>query len=268
MSAVLIVLAHPEPQSFNGLLFRVSINELKAQGHEVKTSDHFSMKWKSEIDRADFPSLSADAPLKPAYASAETYTTGNLTEDVKIEQEKLLWADTVLIHFPLWWYTMPAILKGWIERVFSMGFAYGVGEHSEKHFGDRYGEGVFVGKRAMLVVTVGSWKEQYSARGIAGPIGDLLFPINHGVLYYPGFQVLLSHVIYQMDRLDEARFEREAETFRETLLQLDTIEPIAYRPQNGGDHEMPTLTLKPGLEKANTTGFSLHIRNAEAESGK
>ncbi|KAH7177132.1 flavoprotein-like protein, partial [Fusarium sp. MPI-SDFR-AT-0072] len=179
-----------------------------------------------------------------------------------------LWADAVLIHFLLWWYTMPAILKGWIERVFSMGFAYVVGEHSEKHFGDRYGEGVFVGKRAMLVVTVGSWKEQYSAREIAGPIGDLFFPINHGVLYYPDFQVLLSHAIYQMDRLDEVRFEREAETFRETLLQLDTIEPIAYRQQNGGDHEMPTLTLKPGLEKANTTGFSLHIRNARAESGK
>ncbi|KAF4341884.1 NAD(P)H dehydrogenase (quinone) [Fusarium beomiforme] len=263
---VLIVLAHPEPQSFNGSLFKVSINELKAQGHEVKTSDLYSMKWKSEIDREDFLSLSPDARLKPAFASGEAYATGNLTEDVKIEQEKLLWADAVLIHFPLWWYSMPAILKGWIERVFSMGFAYGLGEYNDKHFGNRYGEGPFVGKRAMLVVTIGGRKEHYSARGIAGPLDDLLFPINHGVLYYPGFDVLPSHVIYRTDKLDEVGFEREAEVLREKLRQLDTIEPIAYRPQNGGDYELPSLLLKPGLEEDNTSGFSLHVRKTrEAE---
>ncbi|KAF5532988.1 NAD(P)H dehydrogenase (quinone) [Fusarium mexicanum] len=152
---VLVVLAHPEPRSFNGSLFQVSVNELEAQGHQVKTSDLYSMKWKAEIDRADFPDLSSDARLKVPYASRDSYTSGNLTEDVKTEQEKLLWADVVLFHFPLWWYTMPAILKGWVERVFSMGFAYGRGEHSDKHYGDRYGEGVFAGKRAMLVVTAG-----------------------------------------------------------------------------------------------------------------
>lgn len=50
---------------------------------------------------------------------------------------------------------MPAILKGWFERVFSPGFAYGVGEHSETRWGDRYSEGAMAGKRAMLLVTVG-----------------------------------------------------------------------------------------------------------------
>ncbi|KAG7405092.1 Ribosyldihydronicotinamide dehydrogenase [Fusarium oxysporum f. sp. rapae] len=265
---VLIVLAHPEPQSFNGSLFKVSVNELKAQGHQVKTSDLYSMKWKSEIDRADFPSLATDARLKVAYASRDSYAAGNLTEDVKTEQEKLLWADVVLIHFPLWWYTMPAILKGWVERVFSMGFAYGYGEHSDKHYGDRYGEGVFAGKRAMLVVTAGGQKEHFSTRGIAGHIDDLLYPINHGVLYYPGFQVLPSHVVYQTDRLDQAGFEKEAEVLREKLRHLDTTEPIAYRPQNGGDYEIPKLTLKPGLGGKNATGFSIHIRNGGAAEDK
>lgn len=36
---------------------------------------------------------------------------------------------------------MPAILKGWVDRVFAYGFAYGVGEHSDKRWGDRYGDG-------------------------------------------------------------------------------------------------------------------------------
>lgn len=60
-------------------------------------------------------------------------------------------------------------MKGWIDRVYAWGFAYGVGEHSNRHWGDRYGEGTFVGKRAMLIVTTGGWAEHYSPRGINGP---------------------------------------------------------------------------------------------------
>jgi NAD(P)H dehydrogenase (quinone) len=73
---------------------------------------------------------------------------------------------------------MPAIMKGWIERVYAYGFAYGVGEHSDTHWGDRYGEGMMAGKRAMVIVTTGGWASHYSARGINGPLDDLLFPIS------------------------------------------------------------------------------------------
>lgn len=83
--------------------------------------------------------------------------TGTQSADIAGEQEKLLWADTVIFQFPLWWFSLPAIMKGWIDRVYAYGFAYGVGEHSDTHWGDRYGEGTFAGKRAMLVVTAGGW---------------------------------------------------------------------------------------------------------------
>lgn len=65
------------------------------------------------------------------------------------EQEKLLWADTIIFQFPLWWYTMPAILKGWVDRVFTYRFAYGVGEHSDTKYGERFGEGTLAGRRAL-----------------------------------------------------------------------------------------------------------------------
>jgi hypothetical protein len=48
----------------------------------------------------------------------------------------------------MWWFSMPAILKGWVERVYAHGFAYGVGEHSDKRWGDRYGEGMMGGPGA------------------------------------------------------------------------------------------------------------------------
>src|ERR1700755_2836275 len=187
---VLLVFAHPEPRSLNGALCDVAVRELKAQGHEVRVSDLYADGLKSEVDRADFPTLAPDARLKPATASRDGYAAKALTADVRAEQEKLLWADVLILQFPLWWFSMPAILKGWVERVFAYGFAYGVGEHSDKRWGDRYGEGIFAGKRAMLIVTAGGWESHYAQRGINGPIEDILFPIQHGMLYYPGFDVL------------------------------------------------------------------------------
>lgn len=257
---VFIIFAHPEPQSLGGSLLRATVEELEAQGHEVQVSDLYAMHWKSQIDRSDFPKLAADARLRVAYASGEATFSDTLTDDVKREQEKLVWADTVILQFPLWWYSMPAILKGWVDRVYSMGFAYGIGEHNDKRWGDRYGEGKMLGKRAMVVVTVGGWKEHYSARGICGPIDDLLFPITHGTLYYVGFKVLPSFVVYQSDRADEAAFNAAADGLRQRMRELSTTDPIAFRPQNGGEYELPILTLKPEVEAATQSGFSVHIR--------
>jgi NAD(P)H dehydrogenase (quinone) len=263
---VFIVFAHPEPQSLNGSLLRTTVEELEAQGHEVKVSDLYAMQWKAQVDRADFPHVAPDARFKVTYASAEATMADTLTEDVKLEQEKLLWADTIIFQFPLWWYAMPAILKGWVERVLSLGFGYGIGEYSDSHWGDRYGEGKLLGKRAMLSVTVGSWREHFSARGVNGPLDDLLFPVTHGVLFYTGLDVLPSFVVYQSDRLSDAGFTKAADELRERLRTLSDTKPIAFRPQNGGDYEIPTLMLKPGLEGASVTGFSIHVAKEAADS--
>ncbi|KAI0478068.1 Flavodoxin-like protein [Xylaria cf. heliscus] len=265
---VFVVFVHPEPQSLNGSLLRITVDELEAQGHEVQVSDLYAMQWKSQVDRADFPHLSQDARLKVAYASAEATALNKLTDDVKREQEKLLWADTVIFQFPMWWMGMPAILKGWFDRVYSLGFGYGLGEYNDSRWGDRYGEGKMLGKRAFLVVTVGGWREHFSARGISGPIDDLLFPINHGLLFYTGFEVLPSFVVYQADRSDEVVFKATADELRQRLRSISITEPIAYRRQNGGDYEIPTLTLKPDLGDSSASGFSLHSVKALGQSHK
>ncbi|KAI8945412.1 Flavodoxin-like protein [Xylaria longipes] len=263
---VFVIFAHPEPQSLNGALLRTTVDELEAQGHEVQVSDLYAMQWKSQVDRADFPDLSPDARLKVAYASAEATASSSLTDDVKREQEKLLWADTVIFQYPMWWMGMPAILKGWFDRVYSFGFAYGLGEYNDTRWGDRYGEGKMLGKRAFLVVTVGGWREHFSARGISGPIDDLLFPINHGLLFYTGFEVLPSFVIYQADRSDEVVFKAMADKLRQRLRTISITKPIAYRHQNGGDYEIPALTLKLGLGDSSASPFTLHSVEASGPS--
>ncbi|WP_114394628.1 NAD(P)H-dependent oxidoreductase [Oleisolibacter albus] len=255
---VLLVFAHPEPRSLTGALRDVAVAELTAQGHRVRLSDLYAQGWKAQVDRADFPVLEPEERLMVAAASGRAFAAGALTADVRAEQEKLRWADAVLFQFPLWWFGMPAILKGWVERVYAYGFGYGVGEHSDRRWGDRYGEGTLAGKRAMLLVTAGGWAEHYGPRGINGPIDDLLFPIQHGVLFYPGFTVLPPYVLYRADRLDAAGFAAAAAHLRERMRTLETTAPIAFRRQNGGDYTIPAMQLRPGLEAPGATGFALH----------
>jgi NAD(P)H dehydrogenase (quinone) len=261
---VLLVFAHPESRSLNGALRDVAIKELAAQGHEVRVSDLYANGWKSEVDRDDFPAMASDGRFMPVAASKDAFAADALTDDVKAEIENLLWADTLILQFPLWWFAMPAILKGWVDRVFVYGFAYGVGEHSDRRWGDRYGEGTLAGKRAMLIVTAGGWEEHYSDRGVNGPIDDLLFPINHGILYYPGYDVLPSFVVYRVDRLEGADFEAIAERLRIRMRTLATTPPIPYRRQNGGDYLIPSMQLRPGLGDPGATGFALHRKEPGA----
>jgi putative NADPH-quinone reductase len=159
---VLLIYAHPEPRSLNGGLKNFAIRHLLQAGHEVQVSDLYAMRWKAGYDADDSGAPPVGEFWRPTLDSRQAFAQGTQSADIAAEQEKLLWADTVIFQFPLWWFSMPAIMKGWIDRVYAWGFAYGVGEHSDRHWGDRYGEGTFVGKRAMLIVTAGGWAEHYS----------------------------------------------------------------------------------------------------------
>ncbi|MFB7719196.1 NAD(P)H-dependent oxidoreductase [Nocardia sp. NPDC056100] len=253
----LIVYAHPEPESLNGSLKDLAVKTLEDAGHEVQISDLYAMRWKAVVDAADY-GPAASNPLRIARDSGRAFDSGALTPDVRAEQEKLLWADTIIFQFPLWWYTMPAILKGWVDRVFTFHFAYGVGEHSATRYGERFGEGTLAGKRALLSVTAGGPESHYSARGINGPIADLLFPIHHGILFYPGIEVLPPFVVHSSDRLAAEDYPDLAKAWEQRLLTLESTEPIAFRRQNFGDYEIPSLQLKQGLEPLGRTGFGLH----------
>ncbi|SIN92476.1 NAD(P)H-dependent oxidoreductase [Paraburkholderia phenazinium] len=255
---VLLVYAHPEPRSLNGSLRDFSINRLEEAGHVVQVSDLYTMNWKAVLDANDSTVHEAGARFDPAADSKHAFEHGLQSADIEREQDKLRWADTVILQFPLWWFSMPAILKGWVERVYAYGFGYGVGEHSDVRWGDRYGEGTLAGKRAMLVVTAGGWESHYGPRGINGPIDDLLFPIHHGVLYYPGFDVLPPFVLYRTGRMDSERFARTCAELGKRLDDLGKTQPIAFRPQNAGAYEIPALTLRPDVA-TDQVGFAVHV---------
>lgn len=244
---VLIVYAHPQPHSLNGALKEFAVQHLESAGHSVEVSDLYTMQWKSQLDENDSSSAPIGDVFHPSLDSKHAFEQGTQSEDIAAEQAKLQRADAVIFQFPLWWFSMPAIMKGWVDRVYACGFAYGVGEHSDSHWGDRYGEGRLAGKRAMLLVTTGGWASHYSPRGINGPINDILFPIQHGILFYPGFTVLPPLVIYHSSRIDEARYAAHCAELAERLDTLWQTPPLPFRQQNGGDYDIPALTLREDI---------------------
>lgn len=255
---VLLVYAHPEPRSLNGSLKDFAVARLQQAGHRVQVSDLYAMKWKTALDSDDNTASLPHERFDASLSSHHAFEHGTQRADIVCEQGKLRWADAVILQFPLWWFSLPAILKGWIEQVYACGFAYGVGEHSDVHWGDRYGEGTLAGKRAMLVVTAGGWESHYSPRGINGPIDDILFPVQHGMLFYPGFDVLPPHVIYRTGKIDEAGFELTCAALGQRLDTLGTTAPIPFRRQNAGDYAIPELTLRPDLAPGEQ-GFGIHL---------
>jgi NAD(P)H dehydrogenase (quinone) len=254
----LIVYAHPEHRSLNGALHAFTVQHLRRAGHTVEVSDLYAMRWKAQLDADDFPARDPAPAFHPEKESHVAFLAGTQTEDVAAEQAKLLRADVVILQFPLWWFSMPAILKGWVDRVYAYGFGYGVGEHSDRHWGDRYGEGTFAGKRAMLMVTTGGWESHYAPRGINGPIDDLLFPIQHGILHYPGFDVLPPVLVFRTGKMNAASYAELTARLAARLDGLWTDAPIAFRKQNAGDYSIPALELRPELAPGRS-GFGLHV---------
>lgn len=255
---ILIVHAHPEPTSLTRQLVKVSAESLIAQGHEVLQSDLYAMRWKATFDEHDFPERANLQRLSFGAESAHAYRNRRQTADVAAEQDKVLAADAVIFQFPLWWYGMPAIMKGWIDRVWAAGLAHNYRDAGNAY---RYGEGAFKGKRAMLSVAVGGPAEDYAPRGINGPLEQLLFPVTHGSLYFPGFDVLPTFAVYGTGALTAAGVAAAKDAWRTRLQGLFDEAPIPFRPQNGGDYTRSN-ELKPHVA-VGQSGLMAHVAHGE-----
>jgi NAD(P)H dehydrogenase (quinone) len=218
----LIVYAHEEPHSFNAAMKNLAVTTLEDQGHSVVVSDLYWMKFKAVADAGDFLERRDKSYLKRQMEEKAAVALGTLSHDIVIEQQKLLAADLVVFQFPLWWFGLPAMLKGWVDRVMTMGFAYDSGQRND--------QGGLKGRRAMLALTTGGPEASYAETGINGPMDRILYPIQHGILYFCGLEVLPPFVTYGPARQSAEQRQAELERYRRHLLALDTLEPLPFHP--------------------------------------
>lgn len=253
------IFAHPEARSFNGALRDEGIQWLQDAGHEVMQSDLYAMGWKAVADGDDFIDHDPSDRLFYGADSEAHYYAGTLAADVQAEHDKLAWADNVIFQFPLWWYSTPAILTGWFDRVLTKGFAYGVSDPNNPGRSQRYGDGPMAGKHGMVLVTVGGRVTAFGTRGINGHIDDILFPIQHGTLWYTGMTVLPPFVTYAANRVDEAEFQTSVNQLTDRLAGLTHDAPVPYRYQNTGDYD-DDMVLKDNLMPGQH-GLGIHLES-------
>lgn len=230
---VLIVHAHPEPASFTSAMKNAAVADFTAAGHKVVVSDLYAMGFNPVASAADFGSRGNADYLNYALEQRGNGDAGTLAPDIAEELAKLLAADLVIFSFPLYWFSVPAILKGWIDRVLVSGKTYG---------GRRiYDQGGLKGKRALLALTTGGRDYMLSEGGIHGDIEAILKPVLQGTLAYIGMTVLPSFVGFHVPYLKQEERAAILENFRAHLAKLDSLTPLSFPKLADFDPQMRPL---------------------------
>ncbi|MPQ68055.1 MULTISPECIES: NAD(P)H-dependent oxidoreductase [Pseudomonas] len=217
---VLIIHAHPEPQSFTAALRDQAVETLQAQGHSVQVSDLYAMRWNPVASAEDFSARDNPDYLVYALEQRLGVKTQSLAPDIQEELDKLLWADLLILNFPIYWFSVPAILKGWIDRVLVSGVCYG-----GKRF---YDQGGLAGKKALVTVTLGGREHMFGEGAIHGPLEDMLRPLLRGTLAYVGLDVLPPFVAWHVPYISAEARGQFLVGYHERLENLEQDSPLVF----------------------------------------
>ncbi len=199
---ILIIHAHENPESFSTAMMNTALAYFKGRGDKVTVSDLYQKGFNPVAGKHDFKQTSDSAYYKYALEQLHAHKTHSFQDDVREEMEALDKADVLILNFPLWWFGMPAILKGWVDRILAYGFAYG-GDHGF------YAAGKYKGKHAFLSISTGSPSSFYTKEGPHGrSLENILRNINEGILGLVGYGVRSPFIAYSVSHVSqEAREE-------------------------------------------------------------
>ena len=178
----LIVYAHPEPRSFNRAMLERSVQALRDDGPSVDVSDLYAMGFNPVASAADFSERRFAERLQYDREQKHAHEHDAFSPDIQAEIDKLLACDLLILQFPLWWFSVPAILKGWIDRVFVNGVVYGKGK--------RFDTGGLRGRRALVCTSTACLPGMVEPDGLLASLDINLWHLQHGTLAYAGFEVL------------------------------------------------------------------------------
>lgn len=172
----LIVYAHPNSGSLNHFFKQTVLESLQESGAEIEVRD---------LNQINFnPVLSLD--------DMSGQRMGKVADDVKMEQDFITWADRIIFIYPIWWTGMPAIMKGYIDRVFSYGFAYRYDQGIQK--------GLLTGKKTIIINSHGKSNAEYEAMGMDKA---LALTSDTGIFTYSGLEIQEHFYFDKADRASQ-----------------------------------------------------------------
>ncbi|MES2631363.1 MAG: NAD(P)H-dependent oxidoreductase [Pseudomonadota bacterium] len=219
---VLIVFAHPEPTSFGRALKDRGVSALQAAGHQVEVSDLYAMGFNPVASAQDFTERRFPDALQ--YDREQKHATAHhaFSDDIQREIDKLQACDMLILQFPLWWFSMPAIMKGWIDRVFVNGLVYGSGR--------RFDAGGMKGKRAMVSITTACYPEMVEPDGLLAHLDINLWHLQHGTLAYAGFDVLAPFAAWSIHYTTPEKRSAYLDEYARRLAGIENEAPMPMHP--------------------------------------
>ncbi len=197
---LLILYAHPGTHTFSHHVLQAIVEEAQHNGHETRIRDLYHLQFDPVLQLTDLSAARA----------------GNPDSQIREEQEFIRWADVVIFIYPVWWGGMPAILKGYIDRVFLSGFAY--------VFREGLHQPLLGSKKAMVFATQGTSLEEYQANGMT----EAMIRINDtGIFEFCGIQSLGHTFFVQNSMADIPRLERNIARLRAVL--SDALPPVLVK---------------------------------------
>ena len=244
MPSAHIILAHPEPQSYNAHLARTAEGVLRAGGWHVTLTDLYAIGFEAAEGPLHFRQRQHRERYDVSTEQRHAFDNGMLPAVVRDEIGRLEAADLLVLQFPLWWYGPPAILKGWFDRVMAYGAVY-----ASKM---RFETGKFAGKRAIVSLVGGGEKESFVLGGRNGDVHQSLWP-THYSLHYVGYTVLEPIVAMgvggwrpdESDATEMERLGRHCEALAAALQQLEQRPVLRFNSQKDWTAEGAPL---PGHE--------------------
>ncbi|WP_217482704.1 NAD(P)H-dependent oxidoreductase [Sulfitobacter maritimus] len=214
MKTALILSSTPEPKSFVAGMAATSQRVLAEEGYEVIHSDLNAVGWNPVASASDFPERNNDDYLVYALEQRAGVAKGTISPDILIELEKLMKCDLLVLNFPIYWFSVPAILKGWFDRVLVSGTCYG---------GTRfYDRGGLRGKRALVAATIGGQPHMFGRDAIHGPISEMLSPLLRGTLAYTGMDVLEPFMAWHVPYISQKAREKIMIQYAQCLRDINT----------------------------------------------
>ncbi len=187
MHVLYVYAHHDDPGSLNAALRAEAGRMLASMGHAITDSDLYRMNFRPVLDERDFPDRVLADRFVPNIEVRRALSNDAVPQDIAGELEKLRAADFVIFQFPLWWSSVPAILKGWFDRVLTFAHAADTeGAPGSPHLR---------GKKAMLVTTLEAPEEVFDA-GSQVDVRELLAPVSVHTLSYVGMTVLPTFIVY------------------------------------------------------------------------
>ncbi|MDD4005505.1 MAG: NAD(P)H-dependent oxidoreductase [Elusimicrobiaceae bacterium] len=190
----LIIYAHPNPKSFCAAVRDTHIAALAQAGNETELLDLYAENFKAALDSADFSAFAANT----------------LPDDIKTAQAKIARADMITLIYPIWWMSFPAILKGFIDRVFLKGFAYDYTPQGPR--------GLLSGKQIIIFNTAGGSKNEYEKSGNRTCIEHLA---SDGIFRFSGLRVTRHVFLYEVPFVADRDRREMLESVRDFTLKLN-----------------------------------------------